>query len=212
MTRKEFIQTLLPHVQKVRAEGSKMFPSVRLAQNILETGGKIHDYFNLGGIKVGSGKPNAYWKGKVVNKGTWEVYDGKKVDIVAAFRAYDSLYDFYKDQDILFENARYKEVREAKTPEDQAVALYKCGYATDPQYFKKLIDIIKAEGLKIYDVLPKPAPDLVFDALKIIAAEKIVDDPIYWHDCATGKKVVSKENLASLLKNVGRAVTRLKKG
>ncbi len=68
MSRPAFIQHLAPIVQRVRAEGSPMFPSVRLAQNILETGCIIHPWYNLGGIKVGSGKPNAYWRGKVINK------------------------------------------------------------------------------------------------------------------------------------------------
>lgn len=128
-----------------------MFPSVRLAQNILETGGVIHPWNNLGGIKVGSGKPNAYWRGGVVNKGTWEVYSGKRVDITAAFRAYETLYDFYKDQDLLFKLTRYTRVCEAKTPNEQAHALLACGYATDPKYAEKLITIMVAYGLYKYD-------------------------------------------------------------
>ncbi|ANY69914.1 hypothetical protein BBD42_27990 [Paenibacillus sp. BIHB 4019] len=130
-----------------------MLPSVRLAQNILETGCKIHDWNNLGGIKVGIGKPNAYWRGKAVNKGTWEEYNGKTVNITAAFRAYDSLYDFYKDQDLLFGISRYARVRTAKTPEEQAAALYACGYATDSAYASKLLAIIKANDLKKYDAI-----------------------------------------------------------
>jgi flagellar protein FlgJ len=130
-----------------------MFPSVRIAQNILETGCVIHSWNNLGGIKVGSGKPNAYWRGGAVNKGTWEVYDGVRDDnVTAAFRAYDTLYDFYKDQDLLFELSRYARVRAAKTPGEQALALQECGYATDPQYPGKLMTIIKAYDLTKYDV------------------------------------------------------------
>jgi len=151
MNTNEFLTTLAPFAVQLRREGSPMFPSVRLAQNLLETGGKIHAWNNLGGIKVGDGKPNVWWRGGVVNKGTWEVYDGKKVDITAAFRAYDTLYDFYKDQDLLFMNTRYKRVRDAKTPQEQAIALYQCGYATDPQYTGKLMTIIQAYGLTKYD-------------------------------------------------------------
>lgn len=128
-----------------------MFPSVRLAQNLLETGGKIHSWYNLGGIKIGSGKPNEWWDGSSVNKGTWEVYDGKRIDTSANFRAYDSVYHFYKDQDLLFKNTRYKRVRDARTPQEQATALYECGYATDPQYASKIISIIQVNGLTKYD-------------------------------------------------------------
>jgi len=151
MTPAAFIAALAPQAIRARRDGSPMFPSVRLAQNILETGCKLHPWNNLGGIKVGSGKPNEWWRGKVVNKGTWEVYDGRRVDIVAAFRAYDSVYDFYRDQDRLFSTARYTRVRKAKTPEEQAQALQACGYATDPAYAEKLIGLIRKHGLKKYD-------------------------------------------------------------
>jgi len=128
-----------------------MFPSVRLAQNLLETGGVIHPWYNLGGIKVGSGKPNEWWDGSSVKKGTWEVVNGQRVDTSANFRAYKSVYHFYKDQDLLFAASRYARVRAAKTPEEQADMLYVCGYATDPAYARKLKDLIRAYDLKKYD-------------------------------------------------------------
>lgn len=142
---------LAPFAVQLRFEGSPMFPSVRLAQNLLETGGVIHTWFNLGGIKVGSGKPNQWWDGSSVHKGTWEVYNGVRVDTSANFRAYKSVYHFYKDQDLIFMLPRYDRVRAAKTPEEQANMLYACGYATDPQYAGKLINIINSYGLKKYD-------------------------------------------------------------
>lgn len=151
MTAHNFIATLAPFAVQLRLEGSVMFPSVRLAQNLLETGGAIHRWFNLGGIKVGKGKPNAWWDGSSVNKATWEVYNGVRVNTSANFRAYASVYHFYKDQDLLFKNTRYKRVRAAKTPQEQATALYQCGYATDPQYAGKLMTIIQAYGLTRYD-------------------------------------------------------------
>ena len=151
MTRTEFFATLAPHAIRARLEGSPLFVSVRLAQNLLETGGKIHSWNNLGGIKVGSGKPNEWWDGSYVKKGTWEVVNGQKVDTTAAFRAYKSIYHFYRDQDLLFQNKRYERVRAAKTPEEQAEALRLCGYATDPEYGLKICNIISMYNLKKYD-------------------------------------------------------------
>jgi len=151
MTRTEFFATLAPHAIRARKEGSPLFVSVRLAQNLLETGGKIHSWNNLGGIKVGSGKPNEWWDGSYVKKGTWEVVNGQKVDTTAAFRAYKSIYHFYKDQDLLFANTRYARVRAARTPEEQAEALRLCGYATDPEYGLKICNIISMYNLKKYD-------------------------------------------------------------
>jgi len=147
----EFFAQLAPVAIRVRLEGSPMFPSCRLAQNWLETGGVIHPWFNLGGIKVGSGQPNEWWDGSSVKKGTWEVVNGQRIDTSAHFRAYPSVYHFYKDQDVLFQLPRYERVRRAQTPEEQADMLLACGYATDPQYAVKLKNIIKQYSLKQYD-------------------------------------------------------------
>ncbi|MEF2964905.1 glucosaminidase domain-containing protein [Paenibacillus sp. M1] len=150
-TKAKFFELLVPVVIQVRQEGSQIFPSVRLAQGWLETGGTINDWNNLGGYKVGSGKTTPYWNGASVNTATKEVYNGVTVTTRANWRAYNSIYDFYKDQDLLFENNRYARVRAALTPEEQCQALLACGYATDPEYANKLISIIKANSLKKYD-------------------------------------------------------------
>jgi flagellar protein FlgJ len=151
LNKTSFFEYLADTVKRVRKEGSPLLPSVRLAQNWLETGGRIHDWFNLGGYKVGSGVTNAYWKGRTVNTATWEVYAGKTINTAANWRAYDSIYDFYKDQDLLFSISRYDRVRAAKTPEAQTAALYECGYATDPEYANKLMSIIKTYNLRAHD-------------------------------------------------------------
>jgi len=152
MTIASFIVTIAPIAIKLHVEGSPIFPSVRIAQAGLETGWSIPPWNNLVGFKVGSRPPNGYWKGAYVNKGTWEVYDGKRTDVVAAFRAYDSIEDCFRDQDELFKLTRYARVRNARTPEEQADMLQVCGYATDPQYAAKLKNIIFMYDLKRYDI------------------------------------------------------------
>jgi Muramidase (flagellum-specific) len=146
-----FIARIAPIAVQLRIEGSPIFPSVRIAQSGLETGWKIPAWNNLGGYKVGSGKLTPYWRGKIVTKGTWEVYDGRRSDVTAAFRAYDSVEDFFRDQDLLFNNARYARVRTARTPEEQADMLQACGYATDPQYAGKIVAIINNYELRKFD-------------------------------------------------------------
>ncbi|WEK54814.1 MAG: glucosaminidase domain-containing protein [Candidatus Cohnella colombiensis] len=149
--KQQFYNLLLPTVLLVRKEGSKLFPSVRLAQSWLETGGDIHAWNNLGGIKVGSGKTNNYWHGQWANKATWEVESDVKENITAQFRAYASIYDYYKDQDMLLDLPRYERVRLATTPQQQATALRLCGYATDPQYDVQIVAIIRGDQLLKYD-------------------------------------------------------------
>jgi Muramidase (flagellum-specific) len=152
MTASAFIDRIAPIAVQQRLEGSPIFPSVRIAQAGLETGWNIPPWNNLGGYKVGNGKLTPYWRGKIVNKGTWEVYDDQRVDVTAAFRAYDSVEDFFRDQDLLFQIPRYDRVRLATTPEQQADMLQACGYATDPQYGEKLKRIIDIYDLKRYDL------------------------------------------------------------
>lgn len=156
MNRSEFVAIIAPIAQKLWQDGSgALFPSIRLAQTILETGGTIHPWNNIVGYKVGSGAYTAYWKGASVSTKTWEVYNGVRQDNVQAnWRSYASVEDCLRDQDLLFQLPRYKDVREAKTPEDQAVALYRCGYATDGDYHKKLIAI--AAPYKGYDTAKNP--------------------------------------------------------
>ncbi|REE94338.1 flagellar protein FlgJ [Paenibacillus taihuensis] len=151
MDKQSFFAYLVPIVRQLYLEGSPIYPSVRLAQSWLETGGNLPYWNNLAGYKAGAGVPSGYWKGAVVNKSTWEIINGKRVNIVAAFRAYDSIYDFFKDQDLLFATSRYTRVREAKGPFEQAEMLLACGYATDPTYAMQIIAIINASQLLKYD-------------------------------------------------------------
>jgi hypothetical protein len=184
MTREQFFRTLAPIAIRVRREGSPLFVSVRLAQNLLETGGVIPSWNNVCGIKVGSGKPNAHWRGKTVNRSTWEVRDGRNVFESADFRAYDSIYDCYKDQDLLLRLPRYAPVRAADEPEKQARALQASGYATDPRYADKLIDIMNAHGLRRYDREADKVPEGAMPVAIEIDGSKIGDgcaiDGITW--------------------------------
>ncbi|WP_088833930.1 glycoside hydrolase family 73 protein [Paenibacillus tyrfis] len=162
MTREQFIAAVAPVAVELKREGSPIFPSVRIAQALLETGGRIHEWNNLIGYKVGSGQPNEFWKGKSVSTKTWEVYDGVRVDGVQAhWRAYDCLEDCFRDQDLLFQWSRYDRVRSAKSPQEQVEMLLVCGYATDPDYSKKLNNLIANYSLEQYD---KEAAEAMLDA------------------------------------------------
>lgn len=168
MDKRDFIAIIAPIAVKLRLEGSSLFPSVRIAQAILETGGVIHEWNNLVGFKVGSGNTNAYWRGRSVSTKTWEVYGGLRQDNVTAnWRAYDCIDDCFCDQDLLFGRDRYARVRGASTPHEQTAALYACGYATDPGYPSKLANIIGFYGLTKYDEEVKK----MIDELKVQIAE-----------------------------------------
>ncbi|MCD1259784.1 glucosaminidase domain-containing protein [Paenibacillus athensensis] len=152
MTKDEFIGLIAPIAVKLRLEGSPLFASVRVAQALLETGGTVNPWNNLVGYKAGSGQPTAYWSGKRVSASTWEVVQGQTYsDVRGEFRAYDSIEDGFRDQDLLFQSARYAKVRSSATPGEQTQALLAAGYATDPAYAAKLDAVIRNYGLQRYD-------------------------------------------------------------
>jgi hypothetical protein len=211
LTREQFFAALAPTVIRVRGEGSTMFPSVRLAQNLLETGGVIHPWNNLSGIKVGSGQTNAYWHGEAVVKGTWEYVDGRNVNTKAAFRAYTSVYHFYKDLDLLLATPRYDRVRKAETPERQAQMLLACGYATDPNYPLKLMAIIKQYSLMKYDLMGKPPvkPEKFKDAeiVAVVHGGQAVSDGYLVHDATWVPARLVGERLGAVIDWNGKQVT-----
>ncbi len=150
----EFLSIVAPAVVDVRIDGGVLFPSVSLAQTILETGWTIPSWNNLVGYKAGSGRTTEYWQGRRISKVTREATDDRgEIEIRTDFRAYDSIEDSLRDQVLLFLDnpARYGPVIRAATPREQAEALRASGYATDPQYASKLTSIIRTYGLERYD-------------------------------------------------------------
>jgi len=133
------------------SENSVYLPSVLIAQAVLETSyGKSKlsaDHHNYFGIKAGS-----TWKGETVNMSTGEVFNGQSVIIQDNFRSYlnpeQSIKDrinWMKDEDL------YKQVELNHTAEDQARAIQQAGYATDPNYSNKIINLIDRYDLKQFD-------------------------------------------------------------
>jgi flagellum-specific peptidoglycan hydrolase FlgJ len=114
------------------------------AQAALETGwGKSVKGNNLFGIKS-HGKAD----GMMVQ--THEVLGGKRQKITDSFRQYESFDDSIEDYGLfLRENKRYQPMLEAETLDEQITALGKSGYATDPEYAKKIVDIAKSKRLEV---------------------------------------------------------------
>ena len=119
-------------------------PRIVVAQAALETGwGKSVKGNNLFGIKS-HGKTD----GLMVQ--THEVLDGKRQKITDSFRQYESFDDSIEDYGlVLRENKRYQPMLEADTLEEQITALGRSGYATDPEYAKKIADIAKSKRLEV---------------------------------------------------------------
>ena len=134
---------------------TNMAASLQTAQAILETGWgqsiPVDKYtgqfsYNLFGIK-GKGT-----NGSVVST-TWEVYNGKSYTIDDYFRAYNNAQESWKDhKSILLNLNRYSIFRDVMyNSRLGAWAIKRAGYATDPRYPIKLIDLIDRYDLKKLD-------------------------------------------------------------
>lgn len=94
--------------------------------------------YNLFGIKAG-----ASWKGKVVNVLTTEYVDGVPQKVTQPFRAYDSYEESFADYARLLGNSpRYESVTHSRNEIEAARRIQDAGYATDPRYAEKLINIM----------------------------------------------------------------------
>lgn len=73
---------------------------------------------------------------------TFEYINGKKVIVKALFGYNNSIIDSVKQYAKIIDLPRYKKVKAAKSFEEAALEIVKGGYATDPNYTKKLLGII----------------------------------------------------------------------
>lgn len=95
--------------------------------------------YNLFGIKAGGN-----WKGPVAEVWTTEYVNGRPQRVKAAFRAYASFEESFADYARLMQNSpRYAGVMAQRTDAvGFAENLQKAGYATDPEYARKLTGVI----------------------------------------------------------------------
>lgn len=132
-------------------KGTPLFPSVLIAQAIIESGNgnsslAREPYHNHFGIKA-----TKSWRGSKVEMMTSEYINGKWIRVKQPFRAYPNTVASLTDRNRLFNLSRYRKVLTAQTPEQQASEIHKGGYATAPTYAASLITIINRYNLKRFD-------------------------------------------------------------
>lgn len=149
----KFIERLVPHAQELQ-DGYGVLPSIILGQAILESNwGKstlASKYNNLFGIK-------AYGDQKKVSLETKEFVNEEWITIQGDFKVYDSWEQSMDDHTQLFVQgvdwnpALYEKVITATNYQEAAQALQDAGYATDPGYAQKIIQVIETYQLNQYD-------------------------------------------------------------
>lgn len=153
MNKIDFIPTIAPIVQKVNSErGKPLYPSVVIAQAILETGFGSSSLMMKANALFGI-KATKTWKGKVYNANTKECYDGVSMTTInACFRAYDSIEGSVNDYfDLITKNKRYQKAINSLSAYECIKAIREGGYATDPKYVDKVVTLIKNHNLTQYD-------------------------------------------------------------
>ncbi|QKJ86764.1 flagellar assembly peptidoglycan hydrolase FlgJ [Paramixta manurensis] len=141
----EFIAQLAQPAQ-IAAAASGIPHHLILAQAALESGwgqrqiltreGKPS--YNLFGIKAGGS-----WQGETTDITTTEYEHGVAKKVKASFRVYGSYIEALTDYvKLIGSNPRYAAVTNAQTAEQGAHALQQAGYATDPNYARKLVGVI----------------------------------------------------------------------
>jgi len=147
-TREDFVAQLYPHAQKAAAAlGTQA--EVLIAQSALETGWGQKMVKRSGGdssnnlfnIKTGKG-----WQGDKAQVYTLEFEQGIAVQQRADFRVYDDIKQSFDDFIALISAApRYREaIKQAANPGEFVKALQEAGYATDPNYASKVIEVMKS--------------------------------------------------------------------
>ena len=126
--------------------------SVSIAQAILESewgrSGLAKIAKNLFGIKA-----DVSWMGPSRAMPTEEVRRGKTYKITAKFRAYRTFTDSINDHArFLSVNPRYHKAFLTTGGPNFAKEIAKAGYATDPDYAEKLVNLIRHYDLEKYDV------------------------------------------------------------
>lgn len=161
------IATVAPIYQEVMKE-TGMLASVGLAQFCLESGYSTTDLAqnanNMHGMKCslsGNTWANSVWDGKSkYGKYSPEVYNGVTQMVYSEFRKYPAIYKSVQDRAAYFIGAwldaaktkhRYPNVNMIKDAETQVKLLKSGGYATDPNYVSKLLNIINRFNLTQYD-------------------------------------------------------------
>jgi len=147
-TPNEFINALLPSVKKV-ASSIGLDPLVLIAQSALETGWGskvLADQNGASSNNVFNIKAHKTWDGDVVSQNSLEYKQGRFVNEKSDFRQYDSIEKSVQDYiGFIQDNPRYqKALNVTSSASDYIQEIANAGYATDPDYADKIINVLKS--------------------------------------------------------------------
>jgi len=149
----DFVRDLWPHAEKA-ANAIGISVQALVSQSALETGWGKHSMrfpngqqaFNLFGIKAGD-----HWNGPTLIKPTLEFREGVMQTEMAHFRIYESIPDAMDDYvQFIQASPRYQSALQHQGSDAHYLKqLQHGGYATDPQYAEKIINIMQGQTLSV---------------------------------------------------------------
>lgn len=144
---KEFIDEIASEAQNLQTQ-THLFASITIAQAILESDWGRSDLAieanNLFGIK------GSYNQQTTVMP-TDEVINGERITVNDSFKKYNTIQESLVDHLEFIKGSSYESIKTSKNYKEAAIALQNGGYATDPNYAEKLIELIEEFQLDRYD-------------------------------------------------------------
>lgn len=142
-----FIDDIASEAKTLQKQTS-LFASITIAQAILESDWGRSDLAveanNLFGIKGSFNEQSSIMP-------TDEVIDGERITIDDSFKKYETIQESMVDHMEFLQGGTYKAIKTSKNYREAASALQNGGYATDPNYAEKLIELIEEFKLNRYD-------------------------------------------------------------
>lgn len=146
IAQQRFIKKMAAPAVRVYQQNGQVLPSIVIAQAILESSWGTSELFlqanNPFGVK-------GQYQGQSKTFPTTEYVNNKKITVRASFRDYPTLTDAILDHDALLKQSYFRgRVTDYRTA---AKLLQSNGYATDPHYARKLMNVIATYNLNDYD-------------------------------------------------------------
>ena len=150
MTPKDFISAIAPAARASQVT-TNIPASFVIAEAALESGWGSSQLFtqanNIFGVKA-----DKAWTGPTLSMPTHEFENGASVLVNALWRKYsDQLSCITDHAQFLLNNERYKPAFQTATVGGFVNAVAAAGYATDPQYASKIMEIVNFHNLTQYD-------------------------------------------------------------
>ena len=157
-----FFNNLAPLVvnEYIRRKGQKrLYPSTVLAMAALESGYNLNAK-TLFGIK-----------GDGIVLDTTECINGENINIKDSFVIYPTLAEAVQGLYELMQWDNYDRATSCTDYEEECRMVQACGYATDPEYSSKLINIVNSYNLTMFNNIEEPADE---------TAEETAEEPFIY--------------------------------